>query len=188
MYLLSVALLLIPLAVLTAFLVLYCASMSFHLFSTLHHKRAPFVPSSRRMIDRLPDLINLNATSIVYDLGCGDGRILRSLHRRFPAARYIGIENDLYPYLLSRIFNWNIPSRQIVIKRKNFFAEDLSSATHIIMYLFPEVMDRLLPELEKELRPGTILVSFDFSFSHKKPEHIIETPELGRHRMFAYRF
>lgn len=184
MYLFSIGIL----VVMTAFLFLYTGSMLFHMFSTLFHKRAPFVPSSRRMVDRLPDLITLNTTSVVYDLGCGDGRILRSLHRHFPAARYVGIENDLFPYLLAHLFNWRIVSDRFIIKRKNFFTEDLSSATHVIMYLFPEVMDQLLPKLEQELKPGTVLVSFDFSFTNKKPERIVKTPELGRHQVFVYRF
>lgn len=184
MYILSI----IVLILLTAFLLLYCASMLFHMFSTLFRKRAPFVPAPRRMIDQLSALVDLNAESVVYDLGCGDGRVLRSLYRRYPAARYVGIENDSFPYLLARIANWNIPAHHLLIKRKNFFAEDLSSATHIVMYLFPEVMDQLLPKLEKELQPGTVLISFDFPFTDKKPERIVNSSALGRHQVLVYTF
>lgn len=184
MYLFSVGILF----VLTAFLLLYAGSMLFHMFSTIFLKRAPFVPAPRVMIDHLPSLVDLDKSSVVYDLGCGDGRVLRSLHRHFPTARYIGIENDLFPYLLARLFNWRITSNRFTIKRKNFFAEDLSSATHVVIYLFPEVMDQLLPKLTKELRPGTMLVSFDFPFTDKKSERVITAPELGRHQLFVYRF
>ena len=184
MYLLSIA----AIFVLTAFLLLYAGSMLFHMLSTLFQKRAPFVPSSHRMIDQLPKLLSLDTTGVVYDLGCGDGRILRLLHHHFPSARYIGIENDLFPYLLARLFSWRIDSDRFTIKRKNFFSEDLSSATHVIMYLFPEVMDQLLPKLEQELKPGTLLISFDFSFADKKPERVIEAPELGHHKIFVYLF
>ena len=184
MYIVSVTLML----ALTAFLLLYCFSMLFHMASTLIRKRAPYVPAPRRMVDHLNKLISPDAASVVYDLGCGDGRILRSLHRHFPAARYIGIENDIFPYLLARLFNAITASTAITIKRKNFFNEDVSSATHVVMYLFPEVMDQLLPKLTHELSPGTILVSFDFSFSDKKPERVITTPELGDHRVFMYQF
>lgn len=184
MYLFSVGILF----VLTAFLLLYAGSMLFHMFSTIFRKRAPFVPAPRVMIDHLPNLVDLDKNSTVYDLGCGDGRVLHSLHRHFPAARYIGIENDIFPFLLARLLNWRIASSRFAIKRKNFFNEDLSSATHIAMYLFPEVMDQLLPKLTKELRAGAVLVSFDFPFTDKKPERIITAPELGRHQLFVYRF
>lgn len=181
-------LLLAILIILLLLLSLCAGSMLFHLCSSLRQVRAPFVPAPRRMIRALCPLVSLDQASVVYDLGCGDGRILRSLRRRFPAARYVGIENDLFPYLLARLASWKLASDRLMLKRKNFFLEDVSPATHIILYLFPEVMDQLLPKLERELKAGTLLFSLDFQFAGKNPERVIKTPELKGRRISIYRF
>lgn len=125
----------------------------------------------------------------MYDLGCGDGRLLRELYKVFPTATYRGIEHEITPYLLFRYRNRDIIGKNFSIIRGNFFKKDLSQATHILTYLFPHIMDALLPKLEKELPQGTQLISVDFPFTHKEPEKIIELKHYGRGlRLFVYKF
>ncbi len=71
--------------------------------------------------------------------------------------------------------------KNITIKLKNFFKEDLSHADIVITYLYPGLLDALLEKLERELRAGTLLYSFDFAFSKKEPEHV----EHGKGRAAA---
>lgn len=140
---------------------------------------APFVSLPKATISRVIDALEITDDSVVYDLGCGDGRILLACYKAHPAARYKGIEHNIVPFLLAL---WNTKASAVEILRKDFFHCNLSDATHIITFLWQEQMDVLLPKLEKELRRGTKLVSCDFYFSHKEPIKTIYLPR-PRHQL-----
>src|SRR3989344_4540091 len=130
--------------------------------------KVPFVPVSKKVLKDISKALQIKADSLVYDLGSGDGRVLFALNKEEQRAKYIGLELGLIPFFLSKIkniFNWN----KVEFKRKDFFKEDLSGATHIFMYLLPRTMDKLLVKLEAELKPGTKVVSATFKFSNKTP-------------------
>jgi hypothetical protein len=87
-------------------------------------------------------------------------------------AKYIGIENVTFPLILARVRAWWHKKKNgttIEILNQDFFHRDLSDATHIFTYLYPNVMDDLLPKLDRELKPGTRLVSVTFKFTQKQP-------------------
>jgi len=154
-------------------------------------KEAPFVPSPQNTAHLLAQHLSIPTGSVVYDLGCGDGRLLRALHTLYPNSTYIGIEHELTPYFLFKFYNRRIIGKNFSISRGNFFKKDISDATHILTYLFPHVMDALLPKLERELQAGTKLISIDFPFTHKKPDQIIElsnVPHTRGKRLYVYEF
>ncbi len=128
---------------------------------------APFVPVPSESLPLIARLIKVNNNSIVYDLGSGDGKILRALWDEYKVGKFVGIERGFLPYTLSRIRHRKIGN--ISFQRKDFFAVDLSHATIVVTYLFPKLMDALLPKLEKELNLGTRLYSIDFQFKDKVP-------------------
>jgi SAM-dependent methyltransferase len=130
--------------------------------------------------------------SVVYDPGCGDGRVLFAIAEKNPHARFVGIELRMFPYMLALRQKRLHPNVDITFIRGNSFKLDLSSATHMYTYLYPKVMDMLLPKLEKELRPGTELISLDFEFQNKETERSMplasaEAQKLGR-TLYVYRF
>lgn len=134
--------------------------------------KVPFVTVPNSILKDIEKALDLKDRSVVYDLGCGDGRILFYLSKVFSNARYIGIENSIFPLVLLRFHNWRkriFNNRQIEIIKQDFFKSDLSNATHIVAYLYPNIMDDLLPKLESELPSGTRLVSVTFKFTQKKP-------------------
>lgn len=159
------------------------------IINAINKKRAPYIPIPLSALRQLPAIINPSPNSIVYDLGCGDGRILITLAKQFPHTQFVGIEYSIVPYLCAQYNARRNKIRNVRILKKNFFSHDLSNATHIITYLFPSVMDALLPKLVKECARKTLLFSFDFSFAHKKPEQIITTdsPASGK-TIHIYRF
>lgn len=139
---------------------------------TGYKAKVPFVPVPDSILKDIHKIMEVKEDSVVYDLGCGDGRILFYLSRFFPKARYVGIENSPFPLLLARIRAWwhrKSSSTQIEILNQDFFKRDLSGATHIFTYLYPNVMDDLLPKLDRELKSGTRLVSVTFKFTTKQP-------------------
>jgi hypothetical protein len=78
----------------------------------------------------------------------------------------------------------------MLILRGDFMKQNLSAADRVFTYLYPGLMDELLPKLEKELHPGTRLVSCDFPFSKKKAKEVIdlERPKLTGQKLYIYEF
>lgn len=138
-------------------------------------KRPPFVPVFGMIMKDIVHAFDLKPGDRFYDLGSGDGRVLLSISKAFPETTCIGIEYDWMPYAIAKIRCHN--KRNIHLQRGDFFQADLSAATHIFTFLFPEAMDLLLPKLQRELRPGTRLISCDFKLADKEPVRIID---LGR--------
>jgi SAM-dependent methyltransferase len=154
----------------------------------------PFVTAPSAVLENIAKAMNINDNSVVYDLGCGDGRILIHLSKINKNAQYIGVENNIFPIILARIesyFNYKKNGIRVGIVNGDFFKQDLSKATHIFTYLYPNIMDKLLPKFEKELKPGTRLVSLSFQFSGKKPLEKISLNrskyKLGR-EIYIYEF
>ncbi|MBI2645189.1 hypothetical protein HYW94_03400 [Candidatus Uhrbacteria bacterium] len=153
-------------------------------------QNAPFVPVPKKIIPHIVNALHINQGSMVYDLGCGDARILAACHAQYPAAFYQGIDVAFLPRFLAWIRLQNIQKpHTITIRKGNFFKEDISDATHIFVYLFPKVMDDLLPKFQKECKKGTRIVSCDFQFKHKDPVETIDLRRsehaLGR-RLYVY--
>ncbi len=139
--------------------------------------RVPFVPVSGEIVGNIIEALELKENSILYDLGSGDGRVLFAAAEKFPRVKLIGIEKAPLPLLLSRLPLFWRERTDISIVSEDFFNVPLHSATHVFTYLFPEIMDELLPKFEREFSPGTRLVSCDFVFSKKFPDKEID---LGR--------
>lgn len=159
-----------------------------HLFIT---RRAPFVPIPSDVLKEINQALELRPNSVLFDLGCGDARVLISAQKIQPRAKFVGIDISWLPLFLAK---WRIRLNQvdnIKLIHDSFFKQELSSATHVFTYLFPEIMDQLLPKLRQELRPSTRLVSCDFKFSALAPQKIINLNRphkaLGQ-RLFVYEF
>jgi len=151
----------------------------------------PYIRTRTQVAAEIAEIIgSLHEGSMLYDLGCGDARVLRACADRNPHARFIGIELRILPYLLA-LFKSRSYSN-ISIKRGSFFDMTLHNASHVYTYLYPEVMDRLLPKLQQELKPGTKLYSLDFAFTKKAviAEHPLMTRAPGKlgWSVFLYEF
>jgi ubiquinone/menaquinone biosynthesis C-methylase UbiE len=151
----------------------------------------PFVPVRKKILNEIISALELNQQSILYDLGCGDGRILFAATKANPHISCIGIEIALFPFLLAKIKKLFYNSRHVHILYGNFFKIDISSASHVFLYLFPEALDNLLSKFEKELKAGSRVVSCDFEFSKRKPDKIIEiksTKWQKNKKLYVYDF
>ena len=156
--------------------------------------KVPFVTTSNAVLKDIEKALEIKDNSIVYDLGCGDGRVLSYLTRSNPKAKYIGIENNTFAIILAKIgsfFNNKKRGTNITIIDNDFFKQDFRNATHIFTYLYPNIMDELLPKFEKELKPGTRLVSLSFKFTGKNLTNEIDLKrskyKLGR-KLYVYQF
>ncbi len=143
-------------------------------------KKAPFVRTRNGAVPEILKLLQLNDGSVLYDLGCGDGRILRAAVASTKGLTGVGIENDWLPIIFSH-FRPKLAGTEII--KGDIFKTPLDKATHIYCYLFPQVMINLEPVVLAKCRPGTRIVSCDFPFPNLTPVQTVTLP--GNRYMLA---
>jgi hypothetical protein len=126
---------------------------------------APWWRTNKTVARAMCRLANINDKDIIYDLGCGDGTALSISAGEFGASG-VGIEIDPLRFLFSKIrFAINGLGKKVKIIKNNFNNVDISKATVVFVYLVPRALERLKPKLLKELKKGTLLVSFRYKIS-----------------------
>jgi len=153
---------------------------------------APYVPTPFSVARRMLSLIDLKPGELLFDLGCGDGRIVLIAAQEF-GARAIGVElqERLWVLATSRIERLGLGDR-VKVLRKDLLEVDLSSADAVTLYLTPIGNQRVQPKLEKELRPEARVVSHDYELLGWKPAIVEKFPEdrsatATVHKIFVYR-
>ncbi|MFO0889413.1 MAG: methyltransferase domain-containing protein [Isosphaeraceae bacterium] len=127
-----------------------------------------FVPTPQEVVDAMLELAEVKQGDVVYDLGCGDGRIVVTAAEKY-GAKGVGIDIDPERIKESRenVRRHNVGER-VTIKQGDLFREDFREATVVTLYLLPSLNEKLIPQLEK-LKPGTRIVSHDFTMKGVKP-------------------
>jgi SAM-dependent methyltransferase len=136
----------------------------------------PFVPTPPEVVDEMLRLAKLKAGDVLYDLGCGDGRIVIAAAKRY-GVKAIGIDID--PVRISES-NANAVKAGLEGKvrfiQQDLFEADFKDATVVTMYLLTSVNLRLRPKLLTELKPGTRLVSHSFDMGDWIPDTTTVVP------------
>jgi trans-aconitate methyltransferase len=131
-----------------------------------------FVPTPDKVITAMLQMAKVSRKDTVFDLGCGDGRIVVAAARKF-GARAVGIDIDpqRVKEARSRVRRAGVEHR-VEIREGDLFEADLSNATVVTLYLLPTLNLKLRPKLLRELKPGTRIVSQSFDMGDWKPvEH-----------------
>ncbi len=131
---------------------------------------APYVSSAPEVVKKMLEVAEVGPTDIVYDLGCGDGRILLTSVKDFGAKKAIGYElrEDLYKTTSMEIEKHGLQDR-IELVNADLFTADISEATVITLYLTTSANERLRPKLKREAKVGTRIVSHDFRIEGWEP-------------------
>jgi SAM-dependent methyltransferase len=125
---------------------------------------APWVPTPMSMVHKMLKMAEVGSDDIVYDLGCGDGRIIVTAARRY-GARAVGIELDPLRYLWCQLLITVLGLRdRVQIVFGNFFNLDLSPADVVTCYLLRDTNKKLQEKFKEELDPDTRVVSNYFTF------------------------
>jgi SAM-dependent methyltransferase len=138
---------------------------------------ALFVGTSQKRVDAFLDHTPMKPGQVLYDLGCGDGRVLRAAAKRY-GVRAVGFEVNPMAWVLARIRTFGL--RGVKVKFRDFRRTDLDRADVVFCYLFPDVMKSIVGKLEAELKPGARVASANFPISSWQPEAIVR-PGTGRH-------
>jgi predicted RNA methylase len=155
----------------------------------LKNRLAPFVSSPQRAVDKMLDMANLKPGETLYDLGCGDGRILIAAAQKFKV-KAVGIE--ISERLAHRAEN-NVKAlgleNRVRVIRGDFMQTDLSPADVVTLYLITTANENLRPNLEKYLKKDARVVSYDYPIPGWKAidEQETDPSRLGnRHTIYLY--
>ena len=131
-----------------------------------------YVPTPEEGMDRMLEVARISSKDVVYDLGCGDGRIVCAAARRH-RCKAVGfdIDRERVEESLANARK-NGLERLVTIKQADVFTLDLSGASVITLYLGPELNARLLPQLEG-LKPGSRVVSHAFALRGVEPARVV---------------
>lgn len=155
----------------------------------LKNRLAPFVSSPQRAVDKMLDMAALKPGETLYDLGCGDGRILIAAAQKFHV-KAVGIEiSDR----LARKAEDNVKAvgleDRVKIVHQDFMQTDLSPADVVTLYLITTANENLRPNLEKYLKKDARVVSYDYPIPGWKPieEQQTDPSRFGnRHTIYLY--
>ena len=131
-----------------------------------------FVPTPRDVVDKMLELAQVKKDDLVYDLGCGDGRIVVTAAKRY-GCKAVGFDID--PRRIKESLEnvrKNKVGHLVTIEQKDIFTLDLSDADVITMFLLPSLDVKLIPQLQK-LKPGSRIVSHSFAMGEIKPDKVV---------------
>lgn len=152
----------------------------------------PYIPTTGTAVKAMLELAEVKSSDIVYDLGCGDGRIVIAAAKSYGAH---GVGIDIDPMLVREAKNNARQAgveRRVEFREQDLFQANFREATVVTLFLLPAINKRLLPQLEA-LKPGTRIVSNTFEIGDWKPVREIvvkEDPDddyyFGSHRLFLW--
>jgi precorrin-6B methylase 2 len=146
-----------------------------------------FVPTPQEVVDKMLEVAKVKKSDLVYDLGCGDGRIVVTAAKKY-GCKAVGYDID--PQRVKESLEnveKNKVGRLVTIEEKDIFTLDLSKANVIMLYLLPSLNVKLIPQLEK-LKPGSRIVSHDFDMKGVKPDKVLKVTckNESQHKIYLW--
>lgn len=158
--------------------------------SKYSNKLAPYVTSPQRVVERMLEMAAVKSNETVFDLGCGDGRVLFTAVQRY-SAKAVGVEIDPKLVLSTREQARKMSmGNRVRIVEGNLLEADLSEADVVTLYLLTQSNEMLRPRLEKMLHAGARVVSYDYAVPGWKPKSVERVedsnPRSHDHLIYLY--
>jgi SAM-dependent methyltransferase len=157
-------------------------------FSSQRIPDVMYIPTPPDVVDAMLQLADAGKADVVYDLGCGDGRILIAAARRFGCR---GIGCDIDPLRIDaarRGVRENRLEHLVRVEQRDLFGVDLRSATVVMLYLSPAYNRRLIPQFQA-MAPGSRIVSHQFGIHGLVPDKVVRVESrYDRHLHVLYRW
>jgi tRNA A58 N-methylase Trm61 len=135
---------------------------------------APYITTKEEVVEGMLRLARVGPNDVVYELGCGDGRIPIMAAQKF-GARGVGVEidNELVKLARSNAVKAGVADR-VEFRLEDLFKTDVRPATVVALFLLPEMMERLKFTFKAQLRPGARVVAHEFGMGGDWPADRIE--------------
>ena len=176
---------------LPSMVLLLCATIASAQQSSLDdfkNNLAPYVNSPEHAVEKMLDMANMKPGETLYDLGCGDGRILIAAAQKY-RVKAVGIEISDH---LARRATENVKKaglqERVKVIHGNFMQTNLTEADVVTLYLATTANESLRPNLERYLRPNTRVVSYDYPIPGWKPIDVSASEGLhgASHTIYLY--
>jgi len=133
-----------------------------------------YVPTPQELVEDMLRLADVKRGDVLYDLGSGDGRIPVTAAKKY-GIRAVGIDIDPQRVREAQANAKRMGvSRLVTFRQQDLFKADFREATVVTLYLLPDLNLKLRPQLLKQLRPGTRVVSHQFDMGDWKPDKTLE--------------
>ena len=154
----------------------------------LEARRRLYVPTEQLVAEKMLEMAKVTKDDIVYDLGCGDGRIVVTAAKKY-GAKGVGI--DINPTRIDEsretMRQAGVTSEQVEIRLGDALkVDDLDKATVIMLYMLPKFMKELEPQIQTRLKPGTRVVAHDYPFPNMAPDQFVEFDAGGERPKHLY--
>ena len=137
--------------------------------------RIIYVPTEETVVEKMFEMAKVNKDDVVYDLGCGDGRIVCLAAKKF-GAKGVGVDIDpeRIKDCMKTMKKYGVTKDLVDIRQGDALkVKDLERATVVMLYMLPEFMEKLEKQWER-LKPGTRIVAHDYPFPNKKADQVVE--------------
>lgn len=144
----------------------------------------PFISSPPEVVRRMLEKVDIRGGETIYDLGCGDGRIIITAVEEFKAKKAVGVEirEDLVKTATEEIRKKGL-EHAVSVVHGDFLQVPIGEADAVTLFLTTSANERLRPKLDRELRDGVRVVSHDYEIVGWKP---VKVENMGQHTIYVY--
>lgn len=168
-----------PWAWLMAFAVTYIV------FGQVYRTRVPLFLSSLQSLEKLETVLPRHDRLRFVDLGAGDGRVLAFLAPRHWQWQFVGVERAFLPWVMARFRTHRMQNARM--RRHDLWSTSLADADVVYTFLSPAPMKELWEKAQREMKPGSVLISNSFAIPDVSPDAVVEVYDWLKTRLYLYR-
>lgn len=145
------------------------------------------MPSSKKAYNTMMKLVNETGTGTIIDLGSGWGNFVIRIAKSNPQRQVVGYELSILPWLTSTLLKKLLGLQNLTLYRQNFLKANLSGASVLVCYLYPEAMERIKEKLQLELPKVDFLISNNFALPSWQAVKVVPLDDFYKSPIYLYK-